>query len=274
LKLILNILATLCLLSIFFTVRSQKGHSDLSENLEGYIIDEKTLGQIPLVHIYNERTHKTGVSDTIGNFRLKVKNGDTLVFSAIGYFLKTIYITDSLLREETVLIELSPRIYKISEATVYALGTYEQFKQKVLALKLPETKTDKLRKYLRDLSKKTGKEVKYQQEMDKLTQGGVLFSVPILSPEEKEMIKLKKILEKEKVQKIINEKFNREIVADLTGLKEEDLTEFIVFCNFSEKFLLETNQYDILVKVLEKLELYKKLKNSGFNFYNEQFKFG
>jgi hypothetical protein len=29
-----------------------------------------------------------------------------------------------------------------------------------------------------------------------------------------------------------------------------------------------------LVKVLEKLELYKKLKNSGFNFYNEQFKFG
>jgi hypothetical protein len=127
---------------------------------------------------------------------------------------------------------------------------------------------------LQDLSKKTGKEVKYQQEMDKLTRGGVLFSVPILSPEEKEMIKLKKILEKEKVQKIINEKFNREIVADLTGLKEEDLTEFIVFCNFSEKYLLETNQYDILVKVLEKLELYKKLKNSGFNFYNEKFKFG
>jgi hypothetical protein len=274
LKLLLNILTTLCLLSIFLPLSSQKGHFNLTENLKGYIIDEKTLGQIPLVHIYNERTRNTSVSDTSGNFRLKVKNGDTLVFSAIGYFHKAIYINDSLLREETVLIELSPRTYEISEARVYALGTYEQFKQKVIALRLPETRTDKLRKYLQDLSKKTGKEVKYQQEMDKLTRGGVLFSVPILSPEEKEMIKLKKILEKEKVQKIINEKFNREIVADLTGLKEEDLTEFIVFCNFSEKYLLETNQYDILVKVLEKLELYKKLKNSGFNFYNEKFKFG
>jgi len=273
LKPLSNILTTLCLLSIFLPGNSQTEHLDLSENLKGSIIDEKTLGYIPLAHIYNERTRKTSVSDTSGNFRLKVKNGDTLVFSAIGYFLKTVYITDSLLKEKTVFIELLPRTYEISEARVYALGTYEQFKQKVLALRLPETRTDKLRKYLYDLSKKTGKEVKYRQEMDKLTQGGVLYAIPIRSPEEIEMIKLKKILEKEKVQKIIDEKFNREIVADVTGLKDEDLTEFIVFCNFSEKYLLDTNPYDILIKVLEKLEVYKKLKNSGYNYYNERFKF-
>jgi hypothetical protein len=273
LKPLSNILTTLCLLSIFLPGNSQTGHLDQSENLKGFIVDEKTLGRIPLVHIYNERTNKTSVSDTSGNFRLKVNNGDTLVFSAIGYFLKAIYITDSLFKEETVFIELSPRTYEILEARVYALGTYEQFKQKVLALRLPETRTDKLRKYLYELSKKTGKEVKYRQEMDKLTQGGVLYAIPIRSPEEIEMIKLKKILEKEKVQKIIDEKFNREILADVTGLKDEDLTEFIVFCNFSEKYLLDTNPYDILIKVLEKLEVYKKLKNSGYNFYNERFKF-
>jgi len=274
LKLLLNILTTLCLLSIFLSGNSQPGQLDPSENLKGSIIDEKTLGYIPLVHIYNERNRKTSVSDTSGNFRLKVKNGDILVFSAIGYFLKKVNITDSLVKEETILIQLSPRTYEISEARVYALGTYEQFKQKVLALRLPETRTGQLRKYLRDLSKKTGKEVKYQQEMDKLTQGGVLYAIPIRTPEEIEMVKLKKILEKEKVRKIIDEKFNRNIVADVTGLKGEDLTEFMVFCNFSEKYLLETNQYDILIKVLEKLQVYKKLKNSGFNFYNKHFKFG
>ena len=273
-KPLLDILTTLCLLSIFLAAHSQTGHLDSSENLKGSIIDEKTLGYIPLVHIYNERTRKTSVSDTSGNFLVKVNKGDTLVFSAIGYFLQAVYITDSLLKEETVFIELVPRTYDISEARVYALGTYEQFKLKVLALKLPETETDKLRKYLHDLSKKTGKEVKYRQEMDKLTQGGVLFAVPILTPEEIQMIKLKEILKKEKIQKIIDEKFNREIVADITGLKGEDLTEFIVFCNFSENYLLETNQYDILIKVLEKLEAYKKLKNNGFNFYSKQFKFG
>lgn len=270
----LKILNTLCLLSLFINVQSQTGHIELTESIKGCIIDGKTLGFIPFVHIYNERTNKTNISDTSGNFNVKVKNGDTLVFSAIGYFLKPVYITDSLLKAKAVFIELMPRIYEISEARVYALGTYEQFKQKVLALRLPETRADKLRKNLTELSKKTGKEVKYRQEMDKLTQGGVLFSVPILSPEEKEMIKLKKILEKEKVRKIIDEKFNRAIVADVTGLKGEELTEFMVFCNFSEKYLLETNQYDIIVKVLEKLEVYKKLKNSGFNVYYEEFNFG
>ena len=234
---------------------------------------EKTLEYVPLVHIYNERTHKTNVSDTDGNFMIKVNKGDTLVFSAIGYYFKVVYVTDSLLKKETVFIELLPRKYEISEARVYALGNYEQFKQKVLALKLPETRTCKLRKYLHDLSRKAGKEIKYQQEMDKLTQGGVLYAIPIRSPEEIEMIKLKKILEKEKVRKIIDEKFNRNIVSDVTGLKGEDLTEFMVFCNFSDKYLLETNQYDIMVRVLEKLEVYKKLKDSGFNFNSHKFRF-
>jgi hypothetical protein len=273
LKRLLYIFNTLYLLLIFFTIHSQTEHPETSENLKGCIIDRKTLGFIPFVHIFNERTRKTSISDSSGNFNIKVKNMDTLVFSAIGYFLKPVYITDSLLKARAVFIELLPRTYEISEARVYALGTYDQFKQKVLALKLPETKTDILRRNLKELSKKAGKEVKYRQEMDKLTHGGVIFSVPILSPEEKQMIKLKKILEKEKVRKIIDGKFNRAVVADVTGLKGEELTEFIVFCNFSDKYLLETNQYDIIVRVLEKLQVYKKLKNSGFNIYKEQFKF-
>ncbi len=273
-KSLLNILIAICLLLSFLPVHPQSLYSDQSENLKGFIIDETNLGYVPFVHIFNERTRSISVSDTSGNFSVKVKNGDTLVFSAIGYFLKTVFITDSVLKEKTVFILLSPRTYEISEARVCALGTYEQFKQKVLALRLPETRTDKLRKYLNNLSKETGKEVKYKQEMDKLTQGGVLFAVPILSPEEIEMIKLKKILEKEKVRKIIDEKFNREIVAGVTGLKDDDLTEFMVFCNFSEKYLLETNQYDILIRVLEKLEEYKKFKNSGYYFFSKKYKFG
>ena len=237
-------------------------------------MEEKTLEYVPLVHIYNERTHKTSVSDTGGNFMITVNKGDTLVFSAIGYYFKVVYVTDSLLKKETVFIELLPRKYEISEARVYALGTYEQFKQKVLALKLPETRTGKLRKYLHELSRKAGKEIKYKQEMDKLAEGqAVLFSVPILTPEEIAMIKLKKIIKKEKIQNIIYEKYNREIVADVTGLKGEKLTEFMVFCNFSEEYLLETNQYDIMVRVLEKLEVYKTLKDSGFNFISQKYRY-
>ncbi|UCH13095.1 MAG: carboxypeptidase-like regulatory domain-containing protein [Bacteroidales bacterium] len=272
-KLRLKISTTLCLLAILIPVYTQSRHKESLQDLKGQIIEEKTLEFIPLVHIYNERTRKTSVSDTAGNFAIKVNDGDTLVFSAIGFYFKVVYVTDSLLKE-TVFIELIPRRYEISEARVYALGSYEQFKQKVLALKLPETRAGKLRKYLHDLSRKEGKEIKYQQEMDKLAEGrAVLMSVPILTPEEIAMIKLKKIIEKEKIQNIIYEKYNRKIVADVTGLKGEELTEFMVFCNFSEEYLFETNQYDIMVRVLEKLEIYKKLKDSGFNFISQKYRY-
>jgi hypothetical protein len=265
LKSALKILIRLCLPVILLPFYLQASQAETSSLLKGIIVNEHTFDYIPLVHIYNERTRRTSVSDTSGYFEVSVSRGDTLVFSAIGFFLKAVLITDSMLMEKSVFIELTPRKYEILEARVYALGTYEQFKQKVLALKLQETKTDKLRKSLYDISRQIGGEVKYQQDMDKLARG-VIYSVPILTPEEIAMIKLKKIREKEKIRNIIYEKFNPDIVGELTGLEGDELIEFMVFCNFSEKYLLETNQYYILVKVLEKLEKFKKLKESRLFF--------
>jgi len=272
LKSVLKILTSCYLLIILLPVYSQIRLKDTAEDLKGIIVNEYTFEYISLVHIYNERTRRTTVSDTSGYFTARVNSRDTLVFSAIGYFLKAVCITDSMLKEESVFLELLPRKYEILEARVYALGTYEQFKQKVLALKLPDTRTDKLRKSLYDISRQTGKEVKYQQDMDKLSRG-VLYSVPILTPDEIAMIRLKKIKEKEKIKNIIYEKFNPEIVGELTGLNGDELIEFMVFCNFSEKFLMVTNQYYILVRVLEKLEEFKKFRKSSLYFNYEKYKF-
>ncbi len=248
-----------------FQVHSQDKPDESSLNLNGSIVDEETLEKLFLVHIYNESTRKTVVSDTGGNFTATVNRGDALVFSCIGYFYKVVHITDSMLSEGSATIKMASRKYEVPEARVIGLGTYEQFKQKVLSLKLPKTQTDVLRESLQKICREVAQEVEYNRKMDQLTQGGNLLSVPILTPEEIEMLKLKVILEKEKIQKVIAEKYNRNIVGELTGLKHDELTEFMVFCNFSEEFLLESNQYDILIKVLEKLEEFKKKKFSGFN---------
>ena len=233
--------------------------------LNGVIIDEETHEKLFLVHIYNESTRKTIVSDTCGNFTLDVSTGDALVFSCIGYYYRLVYVTDSMLTEGPETIKMASRKYEVPEARVIGLGTYEQFRQKVLSLKLPKTQTDVLRESLQKICREVAQEVEYKRKMDMLTQGGNLLTVPILTPEEIEMIKLKKILDKEKIQKVIAEKYNRDIVGELTGLKDDELTEFMVFCNFSDEFLLETKQYDILIRVLEKFEEYKKKKISGFN---------
>ena len=50
-----------------------------------------------------------------------------------------------------------------------------------------------------------------------------------------------KTLRMEKRKRVIESKFNRELVAEVTHLEDEDLTEFIALCNFSEDYLFETD---------------------------------
>lgn len=265
-KLIPNIIVTFCIFTIFFPAISQQSPEDQNLSLNGCVTDEKTGKKLPLVHIFNESSRTTDVTDTGGQFTINVNRGDTLVFSSIGFYYKVVYITDSMLRVGSALITLMPRKYEVPEARVLDLGTYEQFRQKILSLKLPETRTDKLRKSLQKAAREEAMEVEYVRRMDKLTQGGNLLTIPILSPDEKQMLVLKKIKEEEKTKKVIAEKFNRAFIGEITELEGDELTEFMVFCNFSDEYLLDATRYEILIKVLEKLKEFKKLKYSGFNF--------
>ncbi|NJK85949.1 MAG: hypothetical protein HC906_08250 [Bacteroidales bacterium] len=100
---------------------------------------------------------------------------------------------------------------------------------------------------------KIGEEAKYELAMKKAAEGGNLLAFPILSPEDIQRIKLKEIIQRENYQKIIDQKYNRQIVEDLTGLKDLELDEFILFCRFDSDYLYRTSQYEILEKVLEKV---------------------
>jgi hypothetical protein len=264
-KLTINIIITFYIVIICSPVYSQASTDNNLYKLDGKIINKETCRSLSLVHIFNERTRKTTISDTSGNFTIDVGMGDTLVFSSIGYFYKVVYITGSMVNKRLAIVEMKPRKYEVPEAKIVVLGTYEQFRQKLLSLKLPKTRTDILRESLQKVSKEVAMEVEYNRKMDRMTQGGNLLCVKILTPEEIQMIQLRKIREKEKIQKAIEEKYNRKIISEVTGLEDKELTEFMVFCNFSDEFLLESTQYDILIKVLEKLKEFKKLKNSGLN---------
>ncbi len=231
--------------------------------LQGRFTDKENDNHLAFVHILNESKRTAAISDTSGLFQLKVDIGDTLAFSALGYLGKVIIVDEHML-QSCLSIQLVPRTYDIDEVKVIALGTYSQFKQKFQNLELPYTKTDRLRDHLNMLAVKAGEEGYQEYKDKKIAEDGVsIASVPILTPEERQLIKLKEILKEEKIQKIIDKKYNSEIVADLTGLKGDELIDFMSFCNFKKQYLLNTKQYDILVKVLEKFKEFKKMQKSG-----------
>lgn len=244
------------------TAFSQISHP-ATKKITGKLIDNETGKGISFVHVLNESLRISVISDTSGRYAIRGKAGDTLVFSVLGYLGKYIVLNEKDTGGDLV-TKLAPRTYDIAEVKVFGYTTYSQFKQGLRDLQLPETQTDRLRESLNRIALEIGKEARYQLAMEKAAQGGNLLSVPILSPEEIQRLKLKKIIKEEKIQAEIDKKYNRQIVADVTGLKDKELDDFMLFCKLDRQFLLEANQYDILVKVLERLAAFKQIrKNSG-----------
>ncbi|MFO7657612.1 MAG: carboxypeptidase-like regulatory domain-containing protein [Bacteroidales bacterium] len=232
------------------------------EYISGRVIDSEVYKGISFVHVLNESRHISALSDTSGRFTIMAGPKDTLVFSVMGYLGKYIVLDENTLSNKFE-VHLAPRYYEIAEVEVFGIISYSKFTEKFRKIEIPETEADILRNNLQSIALDIGKEAKYYLAMKKAAEGGNLMAVPILSPEEKQRIKLKEIVNKELIHYEIDKKFNRQVVADLTGLKDQELDEFILYCNFNQKFLQFGSQYEILVKVLEKFEQFKELKKKS-----------
>ncbi len=227
-------------------------------------MDNTTGNFIPSANIFNESNRHWEHANENGEFKLWVNIGDTLVISAIGYLSEVVLVTENQIKD-SMIIKLEARSYEIGEAVIKVPKKYSKFKQDFLNLDLPRTELDSITEELAVTSKQVIKQAEYDRQVKEVfdREKGTLFvlGAPIRTKEEKDQKKLKKICTLEEQQKQIDLKYNREIVKKYTKLDENELIEFMSFCNFSKEFLLEANDYEIGNAISEKFKEYKKILN-------------
>jgi len=232
--------------------------------LHGRIMEGDTRRPVQFAHVHNFSSRQAVFSDTSGFFHIPAKAGDTLVFSAVGFYYSTTIVSDSLLSNPFFgTFRMSPRIYEIDEARVYALGTYEQFKQRFISLDLSKNKTEMLRRSLQHEAVTAAREADRMEQEKKMVEGGGvrLLSVPILTPEEKQMLKLKEIMANESQKNRVYKKYNPDIIKKATGMVDDDeVIAFMTFCNFSDDYILKTSEYDLVVMIVKKYEEFRRMK--------------
>ncbi|MBN1157951.1 MAG: carboxypeptidase-like regulatory domain-containing protein [Bacteroidales bacterium] len=234
--------------------------SGQQNTIRGRIMDSSSQEPVKFAHIENYSAHRTAITDTNGWFRLQANPGDTLVFSAIGYYYSKAIVTDLLLDQEvTPVFELHQRIYEIEEAVIYVPGTYSEFRQDFIGLDIADSREEVLKQELTSIAAIEGKKA-YEEAIDK----GELkppSGFPILSADEKARLRLKRHLEREEILSLINEKYNVDLVKEITGLTDEDeVMSFMLFCNFDVQYLLEVNPPDLMQVIAEKYEVFKSIK--------------
>lgn len=211
-------------------------------------MDEQTHEPIPSVNIY---TNQYGtVSDIDGNFSFKLNPQDTIRFSFVGYETYLLHLSDSMQTEKLeVEILLKPSLQELGEVTVHSFMSERDFKDAVIAYKLPNEK--KVRK-MAGFYYGPPKPVKAKA-----------FSSPISYIINKfgKQAKQAKNFEKQKSiyehQKYLRSKYNKDIVANITGLNGDELDDFMHFCKLSDALIEAANEYDMALAINKCFEDFK-----------------
>jgi hypothetical protein len=246
--------------------------------IAGKVVDVVTGKTIEYAYIYNFSQQKSTYSNMRGEFTLEAGEGDTLVMYGIGYYYKKVIVNNTMLgRQYGKEFQLRQQAYDIAEAKIIGFGSYGEFKRQFIALDQPETPTEKLNNYMASVSQNVAVEAFNKAQAEKKLDGISFVSVPILTPEERERIKLAGIIEKETVHDQIYQKYNPMLIKKITGLTDDDeIIAFMVFCGFSDKYLLGVAEYDLMTRIALKFELFKhrkqdeKLMENPINRINDQ----
>lgn len=246
------------------------GQSDQEKFLvAGKVLNSKTGESVSLAHVILEGKRKVTACDEWGMYRVLLTPGDSITVTAIGYKPTKFILSDTVDRDTYKEILLQPTSYRLEEVTVMNLGTWEQFRQDFIHMKLEPTKKEKIiinmnKSIAANIKMKLGAYNPTKATLDRLSAPkGIVSTVGLSSgvgfgnrKDFKSILKIKSLTKEYKYAKILTAKYNRDIVADITGEKsKERLDKLMAYINKNAHFTYATKEMDILKEVKD---LYSK----------------
>jgi len=216
--------------------------------VKGWVQD--TINNKFLESVYIENVSKNFItkSNLQGEFSIPASDGDTIIASSIGYlWSKVVYH-----KNQYITIYMNEQFYKLDEVIKRAPISYEAFKQEILAMSVPEDTINlhiNYQKYY-PISDYTPGQLSYHID------GALTALYESVNKHARNRIRAIELLENQHTLISINQKFNKQIVFDVTHIPESHLEAFVAFCAFSDDFLYEATEYQILGVIYSKYEEY------------------
>lgn len=248
---------TLILLTLFYSFSTLGNNpKDTIPIIHFQIIDASNGKPISLAHIVNTGIQRGVIADMLGYFKMPISPGDTLVITALSYYQMKIpswgqFSSDSLYYP----IRLTPRSYEIREVRISRFGSYQRFIREATMMDLPKSEQEILQERLHEYFRNQITQLKLVSTPSE--GGGVVFGKDWIAIQ-KEKIEAKRV--EEQKWDLILRKFSAGIVNDLTGLEGIEAIRFMEYCNFTERYLLLSSDYEVRKSILDKFEAYK-IKN-------------
>lgn len=222
--------------------------------VKGIVIDKESQDPVPFVHIIDKNKGAGVAGNEDGTFHIKTVPGDTLMFSVVGYSSRTLVVTKQL-QEKTLEIKLDPKAMELNSVNVFAYKDLSSLKKAIIDMDVPVEEDEEINLNLPPVS--------YMPEGSGIVMTGGLSGLLNgigLNKAYNQQQKLKKLKKEADNRRIIREKYNEQIVQELTNLDEDEVYAFMQFCMLPDNFILEVTEYELAVAVHRCLDDYKDMQ--------------
>lgn len=215
------------------------------KTIQGIVFDRDSKQRLTRVYIYNTRTNKGFYNNSKGEFTTPAKQGDILVAALQGYGVDTASVGS----QNTVLFYLKRTSILLPGVTVRD------------TVKTPDDKLKETQKAYKDAYTK-GSTKEMITTGGSSGNGGAGLSINslynLLSKQGKNARQLQRIIERDYREAMIQYRFTRSLVGNVTGLQGAKLADFMQQYSPSYNFILEANDYELITFIKNSYQQYLK----------------
>lgn len=231
----------------------------ISQTVTGIAFDSINKKPIAYAHIYNETRNTVTACDANGFFSIGGSINDTLMLTSVGYYWGVTIVNNA---TDSIIISAEPANYELEEVKVHKLPTEEEFLNVFIGMKPKDDKH-----YI----------VGIPQERQHLTPSlspSLTLYGPIsgiykkISRKAQKHIKAYELIEDNKyISPTVNAKL-RNVFMQISKLSENQIDDFILFCNLEESLFLPENEMLLLTAIYNKYNEYIEMHPDLF-FMND-----
>ena len=229
------------------------------EKVIGVIENDADSKPISNVHVINLNSVIGTISNNDGVFEINASVNDTLFFSYLGYKSIKVRVTNDLIKFKNSKIKLTELAYALEEiiVTPYRLTGYLEIDAK----NVPISKS--YRYNIPGLPSK-GYEAGSRNPGALSKVFGAIFNpvdflYNLFGKKPKQLKKLQLMKDDFRIRELLSSKFDRETLVELLQIEKFDIDEILRNCSYSESFIINANDLQILEAISQCYEEFKLL---------------
>lgn len=223
-------------LIVLFTVFTGVSQDDDRRPLMGSVIYMNVA--VPNENVINSTSERATITNDQGQFKINVKVGDQLVFTAVNYNIKVVTITEEILANNRLVVEVKEKVTELDEVVI----TPEQ-QERFLKLKNEEFKT-----YEYEIDRGTEVENIALSQSERGMQDGLNF-VNIFRAIFKSQDEAEEPGPRLKVSDVLRQVYDDSFFVVDLNIPQDRIDEFLIYCDTrmpTQSLLKKENEFQLI----------------------------